>query len=246
MKVNFYKHDSYLEMRRKFTGAWANLRLELHEMSPRFYKEGEDEFETDTRFFSLETANELLFTLTGETIIAAARRLFAKSYSYRGKPGDWVEANILGNFPDVISYPSEIETLDEANNSFVLPFNKFNYAEFKRRFAGRWTNLSIEIHQIEPASSDAWELKDDFEMKNFTTVNRLVMRDYYEQNGARDVIEKLANETVLRDEVYLSALAQSLERSNIFFRIRNKRLGIYWERNSKYKQLKEFQAAETI
>ena len=135
MEVDFYKHDSYLEMRKKFTGAWANLRLELHELSLRFYKEGGDEFEKDTRFFSIESAeNELLFTLTGATVKADARRLFAESYSYRGAPGDWVTASIGGNFPDVISYPTETDTLDECNQPFYLPLNKYVYAECPTRW----------------------------------------------------------------------------------------------------------------
>lgn len=57
VKVEFFKHDSYLEMRRKFTGAWENLRLELNRMSPKFYHEGYDEFDVETIFCPPETSN---------------------------------------------------------------------------------------------------------------------------------------------------------------------------------------------
>lgn len=250
MEVEFYKQDSYLEMRRKFTGAWVNLRLELHEQSPRFYKEGADEFETDKRFFSPEIADEPLFTLTGDTIKAAARKLLAQHYSYRAKPGEWVEAAIYGNFLDVVSYPPETETLDECNEGFYLPLNKYVYGEFKRRFTERWTNLSVEVYPSELPAGEmpvgTAELADDFEMTKLTRVNRLAARDYYERDGERDVVEKLANESVLRDAACLAGFENSLRNSGIFVRIKNKKLGVYWERKLNLDQLKNFQAAETI
>ena len=238
-------------MRRKFTGAWANLRLELHELSLRFYKEGDDEFEKDTRFFLVEsTENELLFTLTGETVKSDARRSFAESYSYRGKPGDWVTASIGGNFPDVVSYPTETDTLDECNHPFYLPLNKYVYAEFKRRFTERWTNLRVEVYPSElPAGEmppDAVELADDFEMTNLTRVNRLITSDYFERDGVRDVVEKLANNSVLRNETYPADFEISLNGSGIFVRFKNEKLGVYWERKLNYPQLKDFQAAEGL
>lgn len=249
MEAAFYKHDSYIEMRRKFTNAWTNLRLELHEQSLRFYKEGYDEFEDDRRFFSIETTeNELLFTLTGETVKADARRMFAEHYSYRGKPGDWVTASIGGNFPDEVSYPAETNTLDECNNPFYLPLNKYVYAEFKRRFSEKWMNLSVEVYPSELPAGEmpigAAELPDDFEMTNLTRVNRLVTSDYFERDGERDVVEKLANDSVLRDGTYPADFETSLNKSGIFVRFKNEKLGVYWERKLNYSQLKDFQAAQ--
>jgi len=249
MEAKFYKHDSYLEIRRKFTGAWENLRLEIHRQSLRFHKEGDDEFETNARFYPLETENELLFTLYGKTTKAAAQNLFADFYCEKNSPPRTSsEACIYGNFPDKVYNPPETGTLDECNNPFYLPLNKYIYADFKRRFTERWTNLSVEVYpsdfQAGEMPPDAVELADVFEMTNLTCVNRLVRHDYYERNGFRDVIEKLANESILRDDIYLADFETSLRNSGIFVRVKNKRFGIYWERSLNCDRLKDFQTAE--
>ena len=93
---------------------------------------------------------------------------------------------------------------------------------------------------------DAVELADDFEMTNLTRANHLITSDYFERDGERDVIKKLANDSVLRDETYLASFETSLNGSGIFVRFKNDKLGVYWERKLNFPQLKDFQAAEFL
>jgi hypothetical protein len=247
METTFYKHDSYLTIRRKFTGAWTNLRLELHSQSEQFWKEGDDEFDDDTRFFPSHIADEPLFTLTSETTKATARRLFSDYFGNQGLNGNYIEAFVYGNFAGEVAYTSENATLGECNNPFILQLNRFPYGEFKQKFAEHWTNLSIEIYQSEmqngELSTDAAELPEDFEMKNFTRINRLVINEFYECDGVRYSVEKRANESALYDELYLSSFENSLKNSGIAVRIKNERLGIYWSQNLKQAKLQDFQNA---
>lgn len=243
MEIHFCRQDSYRMMRQKFTAAWPNLRLELHRQTNFLWKEGHDEIDDDERFFPPHAPDATLFTLSGGTTLAVAQRLFADYYHEGGAPSVNIEPSIYGNARHEITYPFGGATLDENNAPFVLRLNQWPYAEFKRRFTERWTNLSIEIFQITAPGDEQQELPDDFEMNTLTRVNRLVQYHIYERDGVRSAVEKVVNEEVLRDEVYLAALANSLQRSGIVFNIRNNRLGIEWSPTLKQHRLREFQEA---
>ena len=116
MDVKFYKHDSYLEMRRKFTGAWANLRLVIHRQSEKFWRGSNDELEDDYRFFPSETADGQFLILSGAMTKAAARSLLADFYSVCGSFETYIEPFIYENFADETVYNPENVSLDECNN----------------------------------------------------------------------------------------------------------------------------------
>ena len=210
----FYKHDNYETLRRKFNGAWTNLHLELHDRGPKLDHEDRDEFADDATFADANTPNEVVFTLTDETIAETAVRLLEENCG--GKV--WI-------LRDSFSVEAG-ETLEYCNNPFRLPLNVFSYGEFKRRFAERWTNLSIELYDASPNAGglgqNSRELADDFEMKNL----------------------KNADSAYLHEYVYISTWSDALKNVQIAAAIKNNRLGIYCERNWIYKRLKEFQAAE--
>lgn len=214
MEPTFYRHDNYPMLRLKFSAAWPNLALEMHHTSAKLDKEGWDEFDSDAAFASPDSPNQAVFTLSKETIVRDAARLFSENFGGT--------AFILRDGVSV----EEQETLEYCNDPFRLPLNEFSYAEFKRRFTGRWTNLSIELFDTAPHNGGLWrnsrELAEDFEMRNLRNADRAYLHDY----------------------LYISTWGGLLKNVHVAAMIKNNRLGIYAEDNLTNLKLKDFQALE--
>lgn len=80
MEVTFERHDDYPMLRVKFHSAWPNLDLEMHHSSTKLDKEGFDEFDSDAVWGDPNSPNEVVFTLTDETTVGTAQRLFSQHF----------------------------------------------------------------------------------------------------------------------------------------------------------------------
>lgn len=212
-QATFYKHDNYGTLKQTFKTAWPNLRLVLNEDGPAFYKNGFDEFSDDKTFFAADVPNDVVMALTDQTFVGAALDLFAAGFK--------CEPMILCE-----GYDAEIErTLDHWNIPFKLPLNVYKYGDFKRRFSGHWTNLSIELYDASPAHGGLQrgtrELAADFDMSSLTDVGY-----------------------PLHDYILVATWGESLKRGPLSAAIKNEKLGIYCQGDWLGRRLPAFQWAK--
>lgn len=208
-KADFCKHDNYAILCAKLAAAWPNLTLEMNHISPRFYHEGRDEFDLETTFFDASEPNDIVITLDDNTISGTATRMFEELFGGR--------CYILRNGLSVESN----ETLEYGNDPFMLPLNKFIYGEFKKRFAERWPNLTIQMFDVSPyhgvLTSGYKELADDFDMAT--------------QKACGDP---------LHDYIFISDWGSTLKRSNLGAAIINNALGKICTGNDRNERLKNY------